>query len=72
MIEHIASDTRKLLIECRCLAMRDGIKISIAKLDDAVEKLGDQDKLLDTITLQLLKAELLYLDDKVAESLKAF
>lgn len=72
MIERVMPSTRKLLVECRCLAMRDGSENSIAKLDEAVDRLASGDARLDRIALHLLKAELLYLDNKAEKSLEVF
>jgi len=72
MIEQVTPATRKLLVECRCLAMCDGTENSFAKLDEAADGLASGDAHIDRIAVHLLKAELLYADDNSEDSLQVF
>lgn len=69
MIDQLAGQTRKLLVMCRCLAMRGEGIAALARLDDAMASADPAMREPDRIALKLLKAEILYLDCRDQESL---
>lgn len=71
MILQLDPNTRRLLVTCRCLAMRGESDLAISKIDEMLV-LSDEIPVLDQVVLLLLKAEIFYLDCREADSLEVF
>jgi hypothetical protein len=64
--------TRKLLIQCRCLAMRGDANGAIRQIVDAIASFASGTGVLDQVALLMLKAEILYLNCQEEEALEIF
>lgn len=72
MIERLSPAVRKLLVTSRCRAMSGDALSAQAELDGAIRSLPASPAPLDGVALQMLKAELLYLDCRYDEALRVF
>ncbi|MHA1658580.1 MAG: hypothetical protein ACTSUT_05585 [Promethearchaeota archaeon] len=72
MIDNLSAITRKIIVECRVIAMKGRLKIALDKLQNFINinKLKILD--LDQIAIFLLRAEILFLNGSDKESLDVF
>ena len=70
MIELLNPTTRKLLVECRCMAMGGAINTALSRLDENLSsQVGTP---VERISVAMLKAEILYLDHGNDNALTVF
>src|ERR1700722_167198 len=69
MINWLVPQTRKLLIRSRCLAMCGEPTQALHQIEGALA-VNDPSRLADRIALELIKAEILYLDCRDDEALE--
>lgn len=72
MIEQLNPNTRELVVESRCLAMKGKAKEAIKKLDGTLKQKETNGDLISQIALTHLKAEILHLDCRDSDSLAVF
>lgn len=72
MIDNLSAITRKIIVECRVIAMKGRLKIALDKLQYFLNLNKVKILDLDQIAIFLLKAEILFLNGSDKESLDVF